>query len=333
MQKNLTIIIPVYNPTISLDEILSNVYKQKSQNFDVILAIDRPKEIDFITVDELSKKMGSRLKVIFNTSHKHIDIVIKESLELVTTQYIYVLYSYCKLKSEFIQRLDVFLDSFTNKPDFIEMPGFNKSISHSLIKSDILPPLGLIDLEKNKLPFALVTPFVFNCFIKKEIAKTIFDNQKFRDLNLEYSPNFVFRALINSKTFAYFPDTWIENWNNSFSMFNPKSLTRSWNFIFSFVNDDDKELKEALEFSKFMNYCYYVAGILSTYKTKRNSMEWKALENVKLSLINEIKTLKPHWTDLINNNKYFVKFKVINLFNLTDGLLKKWEQIFKKFIW
>ncbi|WP_373441361.1 hypothetical protein [Metamycoplasma equirhinis] len=70
------------------------------------------------------------------------------------------------------------------------------------------------------------------------------ETPKTRDLNLEYSPNLVFRALLNSKTFAYFPNTWIGNWNYSFLMFNPKSLTRSWNIIFKEVALDKDSVKK-----------------------------------------------------------------------------------------
>lgn len=331
--KNLTIIVPIYNPAIPIEDIFNNLYKQKSQNFDVVVTIDRPKEEHFIAIDELHNKLKDRLKVVFNTTHQHIDIVINDALKNVETPYVFILYSYCKLKNEFIQRIDKFLEDFQDKPDFVEMPGFSKSISHSLIKSELLSGLGLVDLEKNALPFALVTPFVFNTFVKTEIAKKVMEIPKTRDLNLEYSPNLVFRTLLNSKTFAYFPDTWIENWNYSFLMFNPKSLTRSWNIIFKEVPLDKDPVKKALSFAKCINYCYYVAGILGTFKTRKNSLESKSLDNIKKALIQEIENLKPVWLEEMKNNNFFLTFDVRKLFDLTDGFVKKWDLIFKKFIW
>ncbi|AZZ65741.1 glycosyltransferase family 2 protein [Metamycoplasma phocicerebrale] len=333
MKTNLTIIIPIYNPVIPLSNILSNIYKQKSQNFNVILTVDRPKDEYFFEIDELQMKLKERLKVIFNTSHQHIDLVIKQALDLVDTPYVFIYYSYCNIKSEFVKRIDTFLDKLNIKPDFVEMPGSVRGISNFSTRSELLPSLGVVNLKENKEPFLLVTPFVFNYFIKTKVAYKIFDSPRIKDSNLEYSPNFVYRALLNSETFAYFNDTWIENWNYSFLAFNPKSLTRCWNSIFSSFNDIDGETKQALEFAKFMNYCYYVCGFIGIFKTKKDSLESKSLLNIKNSLLKEIETFKSEWEKQIKNNKYFIKYKIEDLKKLTNGFKSKWELIFKKFLW
>ncbi|WP_045433331.1 glycosyltransferase [Metamycoplasma canadense] len=333
MQKKLTIIIPIYNPIISLDKILNNIYKQKSQNFDVIITIDKPKDKDFYEIDKIQNKLKDSVKFIFNTSHQHVVSVIQEALKLVKTNYVYVLYSYCELKTKFTQNIDDFLNSLKELPDFIEVPGFSTSISHSLIKSNILSNLGVVNLEKNKYPYALVTPFIFNCLMKKEIMEQVVQSPKIKDSNQEYSSNFVFKALLYSKTFAYFNDTWIENLNYGFLSFNPKSLTRGWNSIFNQFNIEDQDKKNALEFAKFINYCYYIAGILGTIKTRKNELDAKNLKNIKVALLQEIQTQKQFWTNQLKTNPYFEQFNIQELFDLTNGLVEKWDLILKKFLW
>ncbi|MBN4089625.1 glycosyltransferase family 2 protein [Mycoplasma enhydrae] len=333
MSKNLTIIVPIYNPAIPISSILNNLYKQKSQNFDVVITIDRPKDEHFFEIDELQLKFKDRLKVIFNTSHQHIDLVIKQALNLVKTPYIFILYSYCHIKSEFVQRIDNFLNNEKTKPDFVELPGSIKGVPFFGTKLNNNFNSQVINLKDNKEPFVFVTPFVFNYFVKTNIALEIFSKPKIKESNLEYSPNFVYRSLLESQTFAFFEGTWVENLNYSFVTFNPKSLTRCWNSVFSCFSDIDQETKEALEFAMFMNYCYYISGFIGIFKTKKGTLASKSLNNIKAALLKEIETLKPKWEEQIKNNSYFSRFSITNLKKLTNDFKTKWELIFKKFTW
>ncbi|MGX9358754.1 hypothetical protein [Mycoplasma sp. 2575] len=333
MKKNLTIIIPIYNVKIPLNEIFYNIYKQKSQNFNIILTFDRPKEKDYIEIDKLQSKLGERLKIIFNSGHQHFDVVIKQALDLIETPYTFILYSYANLKNEFIQRFDNFIKSSPKKADFIQVPGYNQVINKLLFKSAHLSMLGLVNLETNKLPFILTSPFMFNSIVKTNILKKVFFLPKTKDLNLEYSPNPVFQSLLYSKTYAFFEDTWIINNNDNPLIFNPKSLTRNWNNIFNSSNTIDIETKNALELAKCLNYCYYIAAIVGSLKHNKNPLDEKTLISIKNSLIQEISILRPFWVEQLQANHFFKEFNIQKLYDLTSGFSKKWDHIIKKFIW
>ncbi|SYV90538.1 Glycosyl transferase family 2, partial [Metamycoplasma alkalescens] len=173
MKKKLTIIIPIYNPILPIEKILNNIYKQKSEDFNAIIVIDNPKNDHFYELDKLQNKNYENLKIIFNTSHQNFDIKLKEVLNFVETPYIYILYQNYKIKSEFIERINLFLENLETQPDLIEIPFSKKEFLYSIYKDEILPSLGLVELEKNNLPIALASQSIFNYIVKKEMIEEV----------------------------------------------------------------------------------------------------------------------------------------------------------------
>lgn len=51
-ENNLTILIPIYHPTLTINEILKNLYKQKQQNFNLVIAIDKPSESELYELEK-----------------------------------------------------------------------------------------------------------------------------------------------------------------------------------------------------------------------------------------------------------------------------------------
>ncbi|ENY69375.1 Glycosyltransferase [Metamycoplasma auris 15026] len=333
MNKNLTIIIPIYNPNIQVDKILHNINKQKNNNFDVIITIDNPTNEQVFELDKLQTKHKEKTKIIINSAHQNLDLTLKTAIDLVQTPYVHILKQTYKIKSEFIQHINSFLEKLNYQPDIIEIPFSKKENIYSCYKDEILPELNIIDLEKNNLPLALASSSNSNYIIKKEIISEVIKKSKIKNLNFESATKFIFDCLLKAKSYVYYKNTWISDLNGKFILFNINSLVRVWNAILSSYNKDDIDKKNALIFANLISFCYYVAGYLGVFKIKNDPLKDKVYNNIKAALLKEIKTQKEFWLNEIKTNPYFKKFKINDLNNLTDGFSKKWNLIFKKFTW
>ncbi|TPI02539.1 glycosyltransferase family 2 protein [Mycoplasma struthionis] len=334
--KNLTIIVPAYHPTNTLEDIFYNILKQKDHNFDVILLIDRPSDNDFETIEKLRNKLGKNLKLVINTSHQHIDIVLKQASELVETEYSYVLYSYSKLKSEFVSRINSFLNSVNEKPDFVELPGILKGFIHNQFNFEKFSGIQnkVLEIEKNKEIVSKIAPFSFNFIIKNEILKLALEHQKSKDINLQMSPSLSFKSILLSKTFAFLDTTWVEDYNYDLMVLNIKSLQRNWDEIFKLAKELNKQdYFEVLEFSKFINFAYYFAGYLGTCRyCKRSKTQERALHNLTILLDDVIKKQNEELNEEWNKNPYFSKPNVLEIKDLALSFTQ-WDLLFKKKLW
>ncbi|PZW00567.1 glycosyltransferase family 2 protein [Metamycoplasma auris] len=333
MNKNLTIIIPIYNPNIAIDKILHNIYKQKNNNFDLIITIDNPTNEQIFEFDKLQTKHKEKSKILINSSHQSLDSTLKTAIDLVDTPYVHILKQTYKIKSEFIERINSFLETLDKFPDIIEIPYSKKENVFSFYKDEILPNLNIIDLETNNLPLALASSSNSNYIIKKEIISEVIKKSKIKNFNFESSIKFIFDCFFKAKSYVYYKNTWISDVNGKFILFNINSLTRVWNSIISSINDEDTNKKDALIFANLISFCYYVAGYLGIFKIKKDSLKYKVYTNIRNSLLKEIKNQKEFWLKQLETNPYFKEFKINDLNNLTDGFSKKWNLIFKKFTW
>ena len=129
-QNLLTIIVPIYQPKKDISAILKNLTKQKNQNFDVIILIDKPNDNELEAIKKYKQNIGNRLKLIINSSHQHISIVLRQAFTFVKTEYSYIFYSYSYIKSEFTNHIINFINKSVNKPDFIELNGYCRGLVH-----------------------------------------------------------------------------------------------------------------------------------------------------------------------------------------------------------
>ncbi|AXE61009.1 hypothetical protein DA803_02860 [[Mycoplasma] phocae] len=332
MKTPLTIIVPIYKPTISIEDIFHHLIKQKDQNFKIVITIDNPTEYDLDIIAKLQGKMKNRINLIINTAHQHITSVLKQALEFVKTEYSYILYSYTKIKSGFVRNINEFINSTTEKPDFIEILSSVKGIAEHKLYPSHFPANKVINLNENFSPFAYAIPFAFASIMKTQILRSICEDTKLKNTNLQYTPYYTFSGLLASKTFAFINTTWVSDYNNDILLLNPKSIDKTWTFIKSFADGLDERIKINLEFAEYLNFNYYIAGYLGLAKFKRKSRNEKSLKNLKISLFNIIEQ---------NNSKWNEKFKDLNLLNKINlNYLKNlvsdistWNLIFKKIAW
>ncbi|TPR53856.1 glycosyltransferase family 2 protein [Metamycoplasma neophronis] len=330
--KNLTIIVPIYRPSISLDDIFYNITKQKDQNFNVIVVIDHPNEEAFDSITKFQEKFGSETKIIINSAHQHIDLVLKQAAEYVQTDYIYVLYSYSKLKSEFTKHINEYLNKIALKPDVIEISSSLRGLVNFDFRKQKVEENMVIDLDKNFDPLALATPFSFDCIIKSSIFSKVYETLKNKDMNLQYSPILVYKSLIHASTFTYLKTTWIEDWNYEIMLLNPKSISRGWNTILASATNLSEEKQQALRFAEFMDLAFYFAGYVGACKFKKNTQEARSIKNIKIALEAEIKKRMPTWIEETETNPYFVRFNAKSLIKIIENV-SDWESILKKFLW
>lgn len=330
--KTLTLIVPVYRPSITLDEIFRNLKKQTDKNFDVILIIDQPKDEDFEAIAKLKTEFEDNLKVIINSAHQLIDLVIEQAISFVETEYIYILYSYTILKKEFTKRITDYLEKTAIRPDFIEILGSTRGLVNLDFSTENFSENLVVNLETSDDPILFSAPVAFNIVIKTEIFKNIIKAQKTKNINLQYSPATTYRGLLNSKTFAYIKNTWVEDWNYEAILLNPKSLARTWNNIINIAQENHTNKLDALKFAEFLNFCYYGAGYIGMCKVKKNTQEWRSLKNIKLAFETEIKKHLPSWEQELEKNPYFQKYNAKELLKLASEP-SSWESIHKKFKW
>ena len=199
-QNLLTIIVPIYQPKKDISAILKNLTKQKNQNFDVIILIDKPNDNELEAIKKYKQNIGNRLKLIINSSHQHISIVLRQAFTFVKTEYSYIFYSYSYIKSEFTNHIINFINKSVNKPDFIELNGYCRGLVHYDFYRDKFQNEKIINLELDKSPITLISPYSFNFLTKTEIYKKIYVENITKTDNLEFSASCKYKSIILSKT-------------------------------------------------------------------------------------------------------------------------------------
>ncbi|QJG66402.1 glycosyltransferase family 2 protein [Mycoplasma phocoeninasale] len=330
MKSPLTIIVPIYKPTISIDDIFHNLLKQKDQNFKIVITIDKPSEYDLDAIAKLQMKLKNRISLIINTSHQHITSVLKQAMEYVKTEYTYVLYSYTKIKSGFIKNFNEFISGCATKPDFIEVLSSCKGIVEHKLYGSHFSTNKVIELKNDLSPFAYAIPFAFAAIMKTEIFRSICEDTKLKNANLQYTPYYTFSGLILSKTFAFINTTWVSDHNNNILLLNPKSINKTWTVIETLGSELNENTKIALEFAKYLNFNYFIAGYLGSAKFKRKSQSAKSLKNLKMALFDLINEIG--WNE---KNKSLNLIQKLNLTQLKDlaSDISSWNLIFKKISW
>lgn len=332
-QNLLTIVVPIYQPKKDISAILKNLTKQKNQNFDVIILIDKPNDNELEAIKKYKQNIGNRLKLIINSSHQHISIVLRQAFAFVKTEYSYIFYSYSYIKSEFTNHIINFINKSINKPDFIELNGYCRGLVHYDFYRDKFQNEKIINLELDKSPITLISPYSFNFLTKTEIYKKIYVENITKTDNLEFSASCKYKSIILSKTFAYYKNTWVEDYNFDISILSPKIINLEWENIWGLFNqlynNNNEELKEALLFSQKMHLQHFEAGMLGQINIK-NKKSLKLIKTNALLLINKFNEKNPH---IINKNKYFLNNKIVILNDVDIQQISKWEKIFKNFTW
>ncbi|TPE57773.1 glycosyltransferase [[Mycoplasma] falconis] len=327
MDKKLTFIIPIYHPEIAVSEIFRNLYKQTNQNFDIIVSIDKPTDKELNALCRLQETYNNNLKVIINTTHQHLNSVIKQSLEYVKTEYTYVLYSYTSLKSKFVESVYEFLNQTDQSVDILSFDGnLNGLVGHRFFVENIQPK-KVYNIRENLGTVKNVVPFSFAIITKTHIIKEVFNTNLVKNLNHQYSSILTYMSLTNAKTFAYLDTTWVKDENNNLMLFNAKNLSKEWTFILN--NASDPEFKNVLEFARFVNFAYYFAGYLGLCKLKRKDPALKVLNNLKRILFEEASYYASNLNEIIKNNSVFKEnVKVVTkLMNLFENI-ENWKYIY-----
>lgn len=330
--KNLlTIIVPIYHPKKDLHDILKNLTKQKNQNFNVILTIDKPSDEHLEIIKKHRLNWGNRIKLIINSTHQYISQVLKQAIQYVETKYTYILYSYSYIKSEFTNHLINFLEANKdNEPDFIELNGYCRGLIKYDFYRDKFENEKIINLENDKKPITLISPYSFNFLAKTEIYKKIYDEYNTRTDNLQYSASCKYKAIILSKSFVYYKNTWVEDYNYDNTLFSSKIIQNEWEDIWNLANKfDDEKMNEALLFAQKMHLQHFTPGILGKIHSK-TSKSLKLMKENTLHLINKFNEKYP---DLIVSNKYFLENQIIILDDQSIQKISNWEKIFKNFTW
>ncbi|MHA3881057.1 glycosyltransferase family 2 protein [Metamycoplasma hominis] len=332
-ENNLTILIPIYHPTLTINEILKNLYKQKQQNFNLVIAIDKPSESELYELEKAKTFFSNRLQIIINTNHQHIDSIISSCLNITKTKYTFIMYSYIEIEYDFISKINKLLLEFKDV-DIISFDAYTKGISW--MNFNRYPKQNKeINIHIEEENVAKIIPFMYNFIAKTSLLIDATNQHNNKHLSEQYSPNILFKTLINANKILLTKDIQVIDWNYDVLLWSVKSLLESWKDIESeySAHKFTTPFSESYYYlAKFLNIAYCFAGFLGQCQFKSNTKNYLTLKNLKKHLESLISENIEEWKNSKIINDFLEKNRIQQLFELIPNS-KKWSLIFKKIIW
>ncbi|AWX42530.1 Glycosyl transferase family 2 [Metamycoplasma cloacale] len=327
----ITVVVPIYNSKTSIEDIFKNLLKQSDQNFNIIAIVDKPNDIDYESIKKIYSEFGSeRFKLIINSNHQLLHKVIQQSLPLVETEYVFIMYSYVYMKSEFTKRINLFFNSAKTLPDFLEISGFCYGLASYKWKQNYLKENTIYNLSENYAPILFASPFTFNNILKTQIVKTIYSDLNYTSFNHQYSIDYVYEGLKQAKTYALITNTWIDDYNHNLTIFNIKNFMDQWEVVFQNTENENQFLHLLLACKIHLQY--FLPGYLGSLTIKKSDTKWKSvnfLKNSLLNIINEFDVKYQSYQPQLNNLIKKYNIKKINEKYIYS--IPKWKDIFKTY--
>ncbi|AWX69482.1 glycosyltransferase [[Mycoplasma] anseris] len=332
-KPNLTIILPIYNPSTPLENIFENLIKQKDQNFNLIVTLDKPSEEGFEIINKMNNIFKDRMKLIINSTHQIFHTVLQQAIKMVETEYTFIMYSYVYVKNEFIKRINEFIDKSEIKPDFIEINGIGSGLVKHELKSKKIKEQNIYNIQESKEAILMISPFSFNKILKTNIVDDLYNLVEIKNANLQYSIDFVYFGILKAKNFAYIQNTWIEDFNEQLTLFNPKDFHREWCQIFKEYGED-KTVNLILTIAYFKHMKRFVPGYLGSIKTRRSDSVSKSIKMMQKSLIESVNNFNLKHNDLLNSKDLqgYLKAENLDKNDLFEDT-NKWKEILKHNTW
>lgn len=328
----LSIIVSAYRQSKYLNTFLYSISEQKSENFEVLLYVDKPSSIDYKILDQYSGILKSKLKIFINLSARGGNSNWIEAIKKTTGDYVTIIYIEMIVKNNYVSEYEKIVHSFP--VDIIETkPRFNGFFKWS--PKARIKPKTVFDIVENKETVAYSYPFMFNKFIRNDIIKKMASFNITSPGNVKYWIELIYELFVLAKTYVYVDNVLINDWNETLDSFNSTSFIKQWKDIEEHFKNSHPGFLQEIRYAKIYHFLVFLAGMVGTGTRSHFWIRLKFKKNHKLiseKLNNHIKFLRENeFKHIIKVNKYFVTFN-----QETEHLIKflpisKWHHIVDKF--
>lgn len=323
----LSIISPLISNQKELKSFLNCMKEQTTQDFETILVINSISDQMYDYLEKSMKFLGSRLKIIINTSKRSLQHNLISAFNVVEGDYVNIMFSNNVMRNYFVERMNGLIQQFSNV-DVIEF-------KPRLVGSIRWKPEARIEQHKvfnikdNPSFLAFSYPIISNKIIKKELLQNFLKYQPVFSNDANFSPELTYLLLMEAKNYVYHDQRIIREYIDYSSWMNPKNFVEEWEKILNVARQKQIKITHELDYAYVYFFQIFLAGILglSTYLHKDEYKEKKSYKLVKdlEKMIDKFYVEKENFYNvniyMQNNNKK--EFKLLQ--QKLD--IKKWNEI------
>ncbi|WP_029608830.1 glycosyltransferase [Mycoplasma simbae] len=259
----LSIIVPNISEYEELDYVINTLKNQNNQDFEVILAVNKPNKKMYSLLESAVNFFGSRGKLIINRKRKNIQSDIVCGLHLVKNHYVYVLNPDAEIRKNFVTTVVNKLED--EQPDILEFaPQLTGSIKwkpNPRLKIDYL-----YKISEQPDPVAYSFPFIFNKIFKKSFVEQ-FIKYKVKEINdTKFGTEFLYHTLVNAQTYVYWNKHLVKENISSATWFNPSNFVSQFKIVLNYIQARDIKLKHELTYAMLYFLQIVLAGFLNTWE-------------------------------------------------------------------
>ena len=289
----ISIIMPIYKDGKELDKFLDNIRDQTAKNYEIVLVIDTTIGDTLSIVDKHSKKLKTRLKVIFNSKRASRTSAIFLGTKVAKGKYSIIMSPQNLFNDKFIENATKVL---TKKPaDIVE---FKSKISSPIkysgeIRKTFNKP---VKIEEHPEINAFTSPFDFNKFIKTAILEKASKYKLPVQFNSRFSLDATYLSILVADTYATESKTFITSKSKTSPNFNPMKMIRQWESLIKLVEDYfSEENIDSYVYAQYFSESVFMSAIVKTTKNK-----------IVIKKFNEVfkKQQAAKFKEIFSSNKY-----------------------------
>lgn len=228
----LSIITPVYKGAKELGKFLEKIREQTSKDFEIILIVDTTYEGVLDIIQKHVPKLGSKIKIIFNSKRGTRTSAINLGAKSAKGKYSIIMSLHNSFNNKFIsEAVKVIKDK---KTDIIEFKArFSSPIKfNGTIRKDFSKPT---DIDDNSEIHAFTYPVDFNKFFKTDV---LVHSAKYKlpvQLNSRFSIDATYLSLLVAKTYSTINKVFVVGKSRVDDEFNPIKMIRQWESLMALV--------------------------------------------------------------------------------------------------
>ncbi|VEU75915.1 glycosyltransferase family 2 protein [Mycoplasmopsis columboralis] len=270
-----------------VDWFLQDLAEQETQDFEVILCIDKNSEAKKIldVISKYKKFFGSRVIAIFNSKMNSYQHNLVSAFRIASGDYVCVLNSDSTIKRHYIKRIiDVAIE---HNVDILEL-------KPRLVGSIRWKPLARINLNENleiskhKEVVAYTYPFIFNKIFKKSLIKKFVKYKPISNNDSKLCVEVNYMLLLSAKTYRYVDKRIIREYYGADIWLNTKNGLQSFAEVENYIKLQNLKLLEEIKYAKYYYLKVVMYGLLnSTTFMYRNFKSKEEIEEKRSELLVE----------------------------------------------
>ncbi|UWD34109.1 glycosyltransferase family 2 protein [Mesomycoplasma molare] len=328
----LSILVPSYKQKNELKSLLDSLFVQQTNNdFEIVLTINKPTNEELNLIFEYKSLFKEKLKILINTKRKSVIKGILDMLFIAEGEYFVVVFPETNLKNFFVQK---FIDTQNKYPaDLIEFKPQFKGFFHLEPKKRI-EEKKIFSIKDDKSVIAYAFPIIFNKFFKLENVREIIKNKTFKDLNSKYTLDFLYKLLIDLKSYVYIDEVIVHEWNNDISITNPVQVIKELKGLENYVRENNIYFLQEVLYAKLYFLQIFLPVILAETKKSllvRFLTKQKEFSPFVLNYYEKLKEMRKNEFILLTTiNKYILLNTEESKLILENTPPSKWHLISKR---